>query len=74
MEYIIGLISGLVFFICLGLSFYFGYKAGSKKQPITPINQDTDEQTIQRTKQLHEDFQAIMNYDLSTAMQRKKVI
>lgn len=48
----------------------FGVKKGQQKKP-DPV--EVNEQDIRKAKQLHEDFQAIMSYDVEKAMQRKKV-
>jgi len=69
---LIALFIELGFLLCLAAMFYLGYRMG-KRTKSTPST-DKNEETIRKAKELEEDFQAIMNYDINTAMQRKKVI
>lgn len=66
MEYFIGM---LIPIVGVGI-FYMGYITGEKRKP---PKQEIDEETQRRQKQFFEDFEAIMNYDVAQAMQRKKV-
>lgn len=69
MEYILGLLTGVVFFSLLGVALYIGYRLGKKKPKVTPV----DEEEQRRTKQFDDHFKALFNYDVQTALQRKKV-
>ncbi|TYS46759.1 hypothetical protein [Bacillus infantis] len=71
MEFVIGLLSGVVFFILLGVVFINGYKMGIKRKP-DPIAKPTDEE-IRRNESLQKSFEKLMNYDVTTAYKRKKV-
>lgn len=66
---LIGLLLGVVFSIVVGGIFYTGYKLGNKKQP----THNVDDEQIRKSEQIHKDFQAVFNYDVPLAMQRKKV-
>jgi hypothetical protein len=68
MQFILGLATMLVFFVCLATASYIGYKLGKKKIKSIPI---TDEETRKRT-QFDEHFKALFNYDVSTALKRKR--
>jgi uncharacterized membrane protein len=58
-----------VFLLFIGLSFYFGYRLGTKrKKPI-----ETNEEEQRKAKKIHEHFSNLFNYDVTTALQRKKV-
>lgn len=70
MEYFLGLLTGVVFLIMLGLVLFIGYKLGKKKQPL-PIEVDEKEQ--QRIKRYNDHFKELFSYDVDTALQRKKV-
>jgi hypothetical protein len=78
MEILVGLIIGLILFIVLAGVFYTGYKFGKKNSiPIIPksITQNpvlTEEQK-RKLEQIQEGWRNILNYDVSTAMQRKKI-
>ncbi len=70
MEYILGLLSGVVFFAVLGAVLYIGYRLG-KKKPSKSVEVDETEQ--QRMKDFDKYFKDIMSYDIDRALQRKKV-
>ncbi|AYC29648.1 hypothetical protein [Paenisporosarcina cavernae] len=70
MDYLIGLLTGVVLFIV----FYLGYRMGLGHNQVPkakPPDMDPEEQ--QRLKKLNEDFANIFSYDVKTALQRKKV-
>lgn len=69
MQFLLGLLTAIVFFILLSISFYLGYRFNHKreKQP----NIDEEEQRL--NKQLHKDFLKMMNYSTEVALERKKV-
>lgn len=67
MTYILlGAAAMLCFLICLGLSAYIGYKLGKKQKP-TELTQEQKLALERRQKA----WEAIMNYNLDTAMGRK---
>lgn len=70
MNFFYGLLTAVVFFILFGSCFYVGYKIGRRKKPLEPTE---DEYERMRMEQLRKDFVEVMNYDLETALQRKKV-
>lgn len=70
MEFLIGLLSGVVLFILLLTAVYIGYRLGRKNGSVVS---EPDEEQARKAKKLHEDFVKLMNYDVSTALQRKKV-
>jgi hypothetical protein len=68
MEFIYGLLTAVVFFIAL-ISFYFiGYKQGNKQTSKPPDNEE-----VRKAKEMRVGFMNMMNYDVDTALQRKKV-
>jgi hypothetical protein len=71
MEYILGLLSGVVFFAVLGAVLYTGYRLGQKKLPVQSVEVDETEQ--QKIKDFDKYFKDIMSYDTDIALQRKKV-
>lgn len=65
MNILIGLVMWLVFFIFIGLSFYLGYRMGSKKRPIeSKLTEKEREELKRRMKGL----QNMMNYDINQAL------
>jgi hypothetical protein len=64
MEFILGLLTAVVFFI----AFYLGTRYGSKKPTIT-----ANEEDAQRAREHRKGFMNMMNYDVDTALQKKKV-
>ncbi len=69
MLFLYGLLTAVVFFIVVISALYIGYKLGHKQgKPV-----EIDEKQIIKAKKIQEDFQKLMNYDVSKALQRKKV-
>jgi hypothetical protein len=69
MEYLIGALIVVAFFIALLSGVYLGYRLKhTKSKP-----PDIDDQQKQTMKQLKKDFDSIMSYNVNTALQRKKV-
>ncbi|PKR86105.1 hypothetical protein [Heyndrickxia camelliae] len=65
MQFLLGLLTPVVFFVV----FYMGTKYGKKQgKPV-----EIDEKQLIKAKKIQEDFQKLMNYDVSKALQRKKV-
>jgi hypothetical protein len=69
MEFFYGLLTAVVFFIALLSFFYLGYKQGKKGSAPLPI--DNEKQS--EIERFNRDFKALFNYDVETALQRKKV-
>lgn len=69
MEYFLGLLSGVVFLSAMGAAVYVGYRLGRKKPPA----QKVDEEEKQRMESYDKHFKALFSYDVSKALQRKKV-
>jgi hypothetical protein len=65
MNILIGLAIWLVFFIFIGLSFYLGYRVGSRAKPKT--NKLTDEK-LEELKRRKQGLQNMMNYDIKQAL------
>lgn len=66
---IYGIIIGVAIPICLGLSFYFGYKLGQKNK--TAHEKQIDEVAKRQMELRREGLQNILNYNMETAMQRR---
>jgi len=68
MEYLLGLLTAVVFFIV----FFAGKHVGQQsiKRPKPP---DVDEKEQQEMKSFNEDFRKLFNYDVAQATARKKV-
>lgn len=69
MLFFYGLLTAVVFFLCVLTAFYMGYKQGKKVIKPKPL----DEVKQRRMDQINKEFQAVFSYDLNTALQRKKV-
>lgn len=69
MQFIFGLLTAVVFFICLAGALYIGYRLGKKRPEPKPIDKDKQREREQMAKE----FQAMFNYDTNTALQKKKV-
>jgi hypothetical protein len=71
MQFILGLAVMLVFFICLGLAFYIGYRLGSRDKAIKERLKRIAEEEPKEQRELKrrmEGLQNIMNYDIRQAM------
>lgn len=66
MQIIIGFALCLVFFLCLGLSGYIGYRIG-KGKPKAELPKLTEKELFE-IKQKEIGFKNVMNYDIETAM------
>lgn len=71
MDYLLGALISVVFFILLLTSVFIGYQIGHKKTIPPPI--ETDDEELRRAKKLQEDFAKLMSYDVDKALQSKKV-
>ena len=71
MQFIYGLMTASVLFLCLLFCFYLGTRYEQRKKPPDKIEVDKEEQ--RKREQLHKDFQELFNYDVSKALQGKKV-
>lgn len=63
-----GLITGLVFLIVFLIGVYIGTRLNKRPRP-----PDIDENEQREIKQLNDEFQKVMGYNLQTALERKKV-
>jgi hypothetical protein len=68
MDYILGLLTAVVFFIALLSFYYLGYKQGNKKPTVT-----ADKDEVRKAREHQENFLKLMNYDVHQALQKKKV-
>lgn len=64
MNILIGAICGLLFFVVLILSFYSGYKVGSKTKPVVQTLTPDEQKKIE---QMQKGWQNILNYDINVA-------
>jgi hypothetical protein len=71
MEYFLGLLTGVVFLITLGLVLFIGYRMGQRKKPIAAAPVDEVEQ--QRIQRFNQHFKELFQYDVDKALERKKV-
>lgn len=69
MQFILGLLTAVAFFIFMALAIYVGYRIGKKR--LTPVPVDDEEK--RRSERFNKHFQDLFKYDLETALQRKKV-
>jgi hypothetical protein len=69
MEYLIGALIVVAFFIALFSGVYIGYRLKhTKTKP-----PDVDDQQKQHMQQLKRDFDSLMSYSVAKATERKKV-
>jgi hypothetical protein len=69
MDFLYGLLTAVVFFIALLSFYYIGYKQGSKR-----IAKPPDDEEVRKAKEMRKNFMNMMNYDVQTALQKKKVM
>ena len=68
MQFILGLLTAVVFFILLAGAYWLGTKY--KKRSVA---RTADKDTQQRIEKQRKEFMNLMNYDVSKALERKKV-
>lgn len=67
MQFLLGSLSTVVFFVCL----YLAYRMGQRtKRPIVM----KDEEAKRKAESVRSGFLQLMNYDVKTALSGKKVI
>jgi hypothetical protein len=69
MDFLLGLLTAVVFFIALLAFFYMGYKHGKKAHVPIPLP-DAEKHKMEKFNQ---HFKDLFSYDVDTALQRKKV-
>jgi adenine-specific DNA methylase len=69
MEYLIGALIVVAFFIAVTSGVYLGYRLNLRKSKLP----DADENKKREIEQFNKDFKAMFSYDVNTALQRKKV-
>lgn len=69
MEYLLGLLTAVVFLLVFFIGIYTGTRLNTTKQKPP----DVDEVAKQNMKKLNEDFQKLMSYSETIARQPKKV-
>jgi hypothetical protein len=72
-SFILGLLFAVVLFVVIGVVFYLGYRLGNKGKPSIPQQTEDEDNEIKRLDELQKGFVKLMNYDVSTALTRKKV-
>lgn len=69
MDFLLGVLTAVAFFLCLSGCFIIGYSLGKSKTKV-----QTDDDSKREAKELQKSFVKLMNYDVTTALQpRKKV-
>jgi hypothetical protein len=69
MEYFLGLLTAVVFFVVTFFFFYMGYKQGKKTSVPIPL----DKEKKRQMEQFDKGFKEIFSYDVEKALQKKKV-
>jgi uncharacterized protein YpmS len=72
MDYFLGLLTAVVFFIAFLFFFYLGTRYGSKKTTVT-ADDEVQRKAKSQAEKHREDLMNLINYDVEKAMQRKKV-
>lgn len=72
-TFIFGLLFAVVLFVVVAASFYIGYRLGTKTKPAIQVPNEDQDSEIKRIEELQKGFVKLMNYDVSTALARKKV-
>lgn len=72
-SFLLGLLFAVVLFVVIGFTFYLGVKFGKQIKKTSTKQEEPDKEEMKRLKKLHEGFVSLMNYDVDTALQRKKV-
>lgn len=73
MEFVLGLLAAVVFFVVYQLGKWQGNKVKPHIAP-TPLTDDEAaerEQQVEKAKQIQKHFQSLMDYDVDKALERK---
>jgi cbb3-type cytochrome oxidase subunit 3 len=70
MDFLLGLLTAVVFFIAVIAVYFVGYKQGKRHQPANKPLPDEEKQKMER---FNKHFKELFAYDVDTAIQRKKV-
>ena len=68
MDFVMGLLTGVVFLLVFFAGQYVEQRKNKRPKPPDP-----DDRQIEEAKKLNEQFQQVMSYDVSKAIERKKV-
>jgi hypothetical protein len=68
MEFLLGLLVGVVFFLCVILAYWLGTKQSKHTAP-----KEMDKQQRDELKRYNDHFKKLFTYDVEKAIQRKKV-
>jgi hypothetical protein len=69
MEFFLGALTAVVFFLLLIFAYWIGTKQTIKAQPPPPM----DSEHKKELERYNKHFKALFNYDVEKALQRKKV-
>lgn len=72
MEFLLGLLTAVVFFICLFIAFKIGQKQTKTIKKDNPLTEE-DQRQREKIKQFDQHFKSLFAYDVEKALQRKKV-
>jgi hypothetical protein len=73
MQFLLGLLTAVVFFLCLYTAFWIGQKRAKKPTVTKPLSEE-EEERIKEAKRHTAHFQKLWTYDTDKALQRKKVM
>lgn len=66
MQFFLGLLTAVVFFVCLLTAYWLG-----RRSKHVPVKKPPDEEKQREIERLNKHFQALWNYDVGTALKRK---
>lgn len=72
MDYILGLLTATVFFLCLLFFFYLGIRY-ERKKPLDKVRVNETDEDVRKQNKIQDDFIKTMKYDVQQATARKKV-
>lgn len=72
MQFLLGLLTAVVFFLCLAAAFYIGHRTKRKSSIPVPLTEEEKERQ-KEVKRYNQHFKALFSYDTEIALQRKKV-
>jgi Mg2+/citrate symporter len=73
MEFILGAFTAMLFFCCLFLAYWIGTRQ-TKKTIKVNVSTEEEQKQKEQIKQYNEHFKKLFQYDVDTALQRKKVM
>jgi hypothetical protein len=73
MEFMIGALTGVLFFICVATAYAIGTRKAKTPSKVAAFTEE-EQRKRDEIKRYNEHFKKLFSYDVDTALQKKKVM